>query len=340
MTSKMLSETNQSSEVIERQWLENTAQRLKISKVWQKKNYYSFITVARGSSDHAAQYFNYLVGLELGKLTTSFTPSLITTYQKHPQVNQSATIAISQSGKSPDLITSVDVLKQSNSDCFGLINSEDSPLAKNSDFLYPLKAGVEESVAATKSYIATLFASCSLIATTSKNQDLLDALTNLSTTLNNSDITSWDRLKSILSKSKQAMVVGRGLGFSIALEAALKLKETCHIQAEAFSAAEILHGPQAVIESGYPLIVFALRGPTQKGLLNLASQMKSRGANVVVITDKAQNKDDCLYNTAPHEYLDGISAIKHFYLVCEEIARLKGLDPDNPRSLSKVTMTF
>lgn len=337
MTTKMRLETLESADVLDKQWRENSSIRKKIASHWQQQNPYSFITIARGSSDHAAQYFNYLASLELGKLTTSLTPSLITLYQRPLDCSKSVAVTISQSGKSPDLIHSLEGITQNGGETLALVNVENSPLAQKAKHLYPLKAGEEVSVAATKSYIASLFAAASILATTSNNQGLLSALEIMPDVLRLPPPT-WPSAISALKDTKQAMIVGRGLGFSIALEAALKLKETSHIQAEAFSAAEIKHGPQAVIESGYPLIIFALRGETQQGLIDLAQEMKDRGAKVILVSD--HESSECRYHPAHHPHLDPLSAIHAFYLMAEELTRLRGLDPDNPRSLSKVTMTL
>ncbi len=336
MTTKMRQETLQSAEVVTSQWQKNLKLRQNIAAMWQKFDPYSFITIARGSSDHAAQYFNYLASLELGKLTTSLPPSLITLHKAKLDCSRSLAVAISQSGKSPDLISALESIKQQGGQTLALVNVEDSPLATCAQYLYPLHAGPELSVAATKSYIASLFASASLLATLGANKELEKALPAMGDALAR-PVPVWHKMLETLKGCKQAMIVGRGLGFSIALEAALKLKETCHIQAEAFSSAEIKHGPQAVIEAGYPLIIFALRGSTKQAMLDLGSEMQQRGANVVVIAD---DDNDCRYQIAPHPDLDALSAIHAFYLMAEELTRLRGLDPDNPRSLSKVTMTL
>tara|TARA_R110000868_G_scaffold14661_4_gene67854 strand:- start:5059 stop:6081 length:1023 start_codon:yes stop_codon:yes gene_type:complete len=340
MTTKMVSEIFESAQVLTNQWSKNQSLRKEISSQWKSFSPYSFLTVARGSSDHAAQYFNYLCSLKLGKLTTSFTPSLITQYQASIDCSKSVAVAISQSGRSPDLIAPFESFNKSDCHTLALVNVEDSPLAKSAKSVYPLHAQTEHSVAATKSFIASLFASASLIAQTAEDKILLSSLEHHADTMEKTTSTGWDKIVNVLEKSTRAMIVGRGLGFPIALEAALKLKETCHIQAEAFSSAEILHGPQAVIEANYPLIIFALRGPCQKGLLELGKQMRQRAADVIVISDQSSEHVDCVYKTAKHEDLDPINAIHHFYMAVEKLAKQRGLDPDNPRSLAKVTLTL
>lgn len=340
MTTKMLQETLESASILSDQWQNNTSLRNDLSKFIQSFDPYSFITVARGSSDHATQYFSYLAALRLEKFSTSFTPSLATLYKKTPKCNQSLSIAISQSGKSPDLIQSMESLKKNGSPTLCLTNNASSPLAKICDHIYPLHAKEELSVAATKSYIASLFACAGLIASAKEDKVLLKALPSISETLNKTNLNPWPEMSLALKESKRAMVLGRGPGFAVALEAALKFKETCNLQAEAFSAAEIKHGPQAVVNSGYPLIVFALRGPTQASLLAIADEMRLRGALVLTITDQPTGTNEFGYTPTKHEDLDALSAIYNFYFMVEELSRLRGLDPDNPPSLSKVTLTL
>lgn len=336
----MLKETLETATIIKSQWNTNKQVRKQIVDAWREFNPYSFLTIARGSSDHAAQYFNYLVGLKLGKLTTSFTPSLVSIHQAQINASQTISVGISQSGRSPDLVQSFAFFKQKNFETLAIVNNEKSPLAEQAKHVYPLWAGEEKSVAATKSFIASLFASASLIAQYAGDSNLLQSLEDHDSTMVSSTKNKWDKIVEALKDNHKAMVVGRGLGLSIALEAALKLKETCHLQAEAFSSAEILHGPQAVIEEKYPLIIFALRGPSQKSLFELAAQMKQRGANVVVVSDLENDLTDCLYSRALHPDLDALNAIHQFYISVEALAKTKGLNPDSPRSLSKVTLTL
>ncbi len=336
----MLKETLETADILKTQWQKNNQNRNDISANWKKFDPYSFLTIARGSSDHAAQFFNYIVGLKLGKLTTSFTPSLISIHKTFIDAAQTVSIGISQSGRSPDLVQSFSYFKQRNFETLAMVNVENSPLAEQAKYVYPLYAGEEKSVAATKSFIASLFASASLIAKLADDTSLLHSLENHHSTMVTSTNNSWIKIVEALKDTQKAMIVGRGLGLSIALEAALKLKETCHIQAEAFSSAEILHGPQAVIEEQYPLIIFALRGPSQKSLFELAAQMKQRGANVVVISDHQDDLTDCLYSPSLHPDLDALNAIHQFYIAVNDLAKVKGLNPDSPRSLSKVTLTL
>lgn len=339
MTSLMRSEALEAAGVVENQFSENQQILDEVAQYLNQKNPYSLVSIARGSSDHAAQYLNYLTTAKLGKLTTSLSMSLLTLYQAEIDVSQSVGVAISQSGQSPDVIGPIEYMKSHNAPTVALVNDIDSPLAKTSEWTIPLHAGPEKAVAATKSFIASLAASASLIATWKNDLELTRGLHHLPDDLIKAQKLDWTSAIKTLSTAKRIMTVGRGYGLALALEAALKLKETCSIQAEAFSAAEIKHGPQALIEEGYPLLIFANRGPTLHNMLDLAADMKSRGANVILAAPSFVKEKQLEIQTTHAEELDVITAIQSFYLMTEELSRSLGLNPDTPRNLSKVTKT-
>lgn len=335
----MLKETLETKEVLIRQLRENHAIADKISVQINALNPYSFVSYARGSSDHAATYLNYLISLELKRLAMAMPLSLVSVHKTNVDLSKTVGIAISQSGKSPDLISSVIYTNSQKSLTIAIVNDMSSPLADEANLVYPLHAGKETSVAATKSFIASLYASATLVAQISDNfefkQSLISAPNNLPLETNN----HWPILIKMLLNCEKMMIVGRGLGFSVASEAALKLKETCYIQAEAFSSAEMKHGPQAIVAKDYPLIVFALRGVEQESLIETGLNMRKRGVNVCIISDKIISDQDCTYTPSSHIYLDPLNLIYSFYLMVQELAVKKGIDPDNPRFLSKVTLT-
>jgi glucosamine--fructose-6-phosphate aminotransferase (isomerizing) len=219
------------------------------------------------------------------------------------------------------------------------VNRVDSPLAEKCDWVVPLCAGLEQSVAATKSYIAALAAVARLVAHWQRDARLLEALALLPSQLKDAAKTDGTAAIETLAPAGRAMVVGRGLGFAVAAEAALKLKETCALQAEAFSGAEIRHGPMALVEEGYPLLIFALRGPEQKGLIELATFFRRRSARVVLAAPADVPERDLTLETADDEALDPLLAIQTFYVVAAKVAEMRGLNPDVPRHLSKVTRT-
>lgn len=339
MTSKMRKEALEASEVVSNQIKQNESRVKELIPHLEKFDPYSLVSIARGSSDHAAQYLNYLAMEKLGLLPTTLSLSILTLYKANLKTKHSIGVAISQSGQSPDVVGPLKYFRDNGSPTIALVNDVQSPLAKTAEWLLPLHAGKEESVAATKSFIASLSASAHLIATWKKDQNLLNALNELPENLAKAQSTQWSSVLPTFLKANRIMVVGRGYGLSLALEVALKFKETCSIQAEAFSAAEIKHGPQALIEEGYPLLVFANRGPALHSMLDLAQDMRQRGANVILAAPSFVKEKQLELTTAHSEELDILTSIQSFYLFAEELSRERGFNPDEPKHLSKVTKT-
>ncbi|MGZ3787132.1 MAG: SIS domain-containing protein [Bacteriovorax sp.] len=339
MTTLMRSEALEAPHVVEEQFSENQQILDEVAQHLNQKNPYSLVSIARGSSDHAAQFLNYLATAKMGKLTTSLSMSALTLYQAQLDVSHSVGVAISQSGQSPDVIRPIEYMRSHNAPTLALVNDIHSPLAKAAEWTIPLHAGPEKAVAATKSFIASLTAAAGLIATWKNDLELTRGLHHLPDDLMKAQSLDWTSPIQALKEAKRIMIVGRGYGLALALEAALKLKETCSIQAEAFSAAEIKHGPQALIEEGYPLLIFANRGPALHSMLDLAADMKSRGANVILAAPPFVKEKQLEIQTTHAEELDVITAIQSFYLMVEELSRSLGLNPDQPKHLSKVTKT-
>jgi len=302
--------------------------------------FYSLLTVARGSSDHAAQYLNYVTALKLGKLSTSFTPSLLTLYKKKIMAQQSLAVAISQSGKSPDVILPMKHFQKNAQSTLAIVNDETSPLARQVEGFLPLLAGPELSVAATKSFMASCSASAFLISLWAKDKKISRALQKLPNDIELAQKVAWQKAIPSLLKTEKLLVIGRGISLPMAFEAALKLKETCGIQAEAFSSAEVQHGPQAIIEKGYPVLIFANRGPTLSHLIDCAKKLRQRKAKVLLVAPKNVPTRDFDFPVAHEEILDPICGMASFYLLVEELSRAKGFNPDRPPHLQKVTKTY
>jgi glucosamine--fructose-6-phosphate aminotransferase (isomerizing) len=297
------------------------------------------VTVARGSSDHAANYCAYLTMARLGHIVASLPMSLVT-LNKAPLIARDAlAIAISQSGQSPDVIEPIRYFRDGGATTVALVNDAESPLAQTAEWTLPLHAGAELSVAATKSFIASLVAGALFAGHWQDDAGFLHALESLPDSLQQAADSDWSKAVDILAPAKNIMVVGRGIGFPLALEAALKFKETSAIQAEAFSGAEIKHGPMALINEGYPLLMFATRGPTQAGMLQLAAEMRQRGAKVLLAAPEDIVERDLTLPTAVTPDLDPIVAIQAFYVMAAQLSVARGMDPDKPRHLSKVTRT-
>ncbi|MBB5458910.1 SIS domain-containing protein [Paraburkholderia sp. Cpub6] len=297
------------------------------------------LTVARGSSDHAASYFASLTMSRLGVPVASLPMSVATLQQAPLQVRDQLALAFSQSGKSPDLVGTMNALRAAGALTVAAVNAPSSPLADACEWNLPLVAGPELSVAATKSYIAMLSISAQLVAHWQNDAELLDGLNTLPDALERAGRLDWSMAVNELRGIERMIVIGRGLGLAIAQEAALKLKETSGIQAEAFSSAEVRHGPMELIDRDYPLLVFAPRGPEQAGLLQLAHDMSARGARVLLAApDDVAQASLPLVATA-HAALDPIAAILSFYVMAADLAAARGRNPDAPRHLNKVTET-
>lgn len=339
MSSMMYEEASASAHAVARQNTEAAGDIARLAHILAAARPRLAVTVARGSSDHAANYLAYLVMQKLGIPTVSLPLSLLTLHDSPLQVDGQPAFAISQSGGSPDLVKAITALGAAGARTVAMVNAGDSPLAAACQAGIPLCAGAERSVAATKSYLASLSASARLVAGWSGDAALLAALQDLPAQLLEACDHDWSPALDVLAGAERVMVAGRGLGLSIALESALKFKETCAIQAEAFSGAEIKHGPMALIDDGYPLLVFAPRGPEQAGMLALAREMRQRGASVLLAAPVDVAERELTISTASHAALDPLLAIQSFYLMTAGLAAQRGLNPDQPRHLSKVTLT-
>ncbi|GED21697.1 aminotransferase [Halomonas halmophila] len=298
------------------------------------------MTVARGSSDHAAAYFAYLCMKRLGMPVASLPPSLSTLSHAPWRVAGQLAIAISQSGQSPDLVAAQQALSRGGAQTLALVNTPQSPLGQASDAEVALFAGEERSVAATKSYLATLSVAAQLLACWTRDASLLSGLDALPDRLEQAVEQDWGTAVEALVDADRLMVIGRGSGLAVAQEAALKFKETCGIQAEPFSGAEVRHGPMALIEDGYPVLVFAPPGAEQAGLLELADWLGEAGARVLLAADESVARRHLTLADAGHDDLQPLAVIQSFYRMVAELADARGSDPDKPRHLRKVTRTL
>ncbi|TNF82977.1 SIS domain-containing protein [Pseudomonas sp. ICMP22404] len=339
MTSKMLEEALAACEAVERQLQQLDPALQEIAGRLRRQPPQVAMTIARGSSDHAASYFAYLTMQQLGLPVASLPMSVVTMQQAPLKVSGQVAFGFSQSGQSPDLVNSLRLLRKRGALSVALVNTLDSPLEAACEFSVPLCAGVESSVAATKSFIATLSASARLVAQWKDDAELLEAGSALPEGLREAAHQDWSTAVEALRNCQRLMVIGRGAGFAIAQEAALKFKETSAIQAEAFSSAEVRHGPMALIDENYPLLVLAPRGAEQAGVLSLAADMRQRGARVLLAAPDDIAERDLTLTRAEHPALDPILAIQSFYGMAAHLSVARGLNPDQPRHLSKVTRT-
>ena len=297
------------------------------------------VTCARGSSDHAATYAKYLIEAYTGVLTSSAAPSVSSIYDAQGDMRGVLFIAISQSGKSPDLLTATRAAKEGGALTVALCNTVDSPLMQLVDVPVPLHAGAETSVAATKSYIASLSAIAQLLACWADDPDLLRALPETPGLLARAWENDWSAIVETLRGAVNLFVVARGFGLGVAQEAALKLKETSGLHAEAFSSAEVKHGPMALVRAGFPVLMFTQDDDTRAGIVELAAEFAGRGARVLLAGPDVHGAT-ALPTVAAHPVIEPLLAIQGFYRAAEALARARGLDPDSPPHLNKVTETI
>ncbi|HEY0060923.1 MAG TPA: SIS domain-containing protein [Telluria sp.] len=335
----MLKEAVSAAECVALQLSSDVERYADLGRKLRSTNFDTALTIARGSSDHAANYCAYLIMARIGRVVASLPMSLITLNKAPIVTRDTLAISISQSGQSPDVVDPIRYFRHGGATTVALVNDIASPLADAAEWAMPLHAGKELSVAATKSFIASLVAGARLVAQWQNDPELLDGLSALPEALRAATEVDWSPALEVLAPARNIMVVGRGISFPIALEAALKFKETSALQAEAFSGAEIKHGPMALIEDGYPLLIFATRGPTQASVLQLASEMRTRGAKVILAAPSDVAERDLTLPTAATPDLDPIVAVQAFYIMAANLSKARGMDPDRPRHLSKVTKT-
>lgn len=297
------------------------------------------VTVARGSSNHAASYFSCLTMQRTGLPVTALPLSLTTLFNTPWKLSRHFALAISQSGKSTDLVKNFEALKHGGTHTIALINAPDSPLEAASHETIALHSGAEKSVAATKSYITSLAAATQLLAAWLQDKNLQNALQALPDVLEKACTMNWQKAVDVLKNQERMFVISRGASLAIAQEAALKFKETCNLQAEAFSSAEVKHGPMALVGENYPVLIFAPAGAEQAGLLALAKEFRARKARVLLAADESVAERDLDIVSAADSALSPVSVIQSFYIMVEQLARARGLHPDTPRFLNKVTDT-
>ncbi len=322
-----------------RQQLAANAQRLdRLGERLRQLAPRAVVTSARGSSDHAATFAKYLIETRLNILTSSAAPSVSSVYDSTPNLAGTVFLAISQSGASPDLLATVRGAREAGALIVALVNAESSPLAQMADFTVPLCAGIERSVAATKSYIASLSAIIQLVGCWARDTELLTALDGVPALLERAWTLDWSAAVTRLRVAADLYVIGRGLGLGVAQEAALKFKETCGLHAEAVSSAEVRHGPMALIRAGFPVLMFAQNDETRSGIESLAAELAARRADVMFAGARIA-RTVILPTESASPVLEPMLFVQSFYRMVNALALARGRNPDQPPYLNKVTET-
>ena len=292
---------------------------------------HSVMMVGRGSSDHAGVFAKYLMEIELGIPGIAAAPSVSTIYDKQLNLSGVLVIIVSQSGRSPDILVEAEKAKESGALCLAMLNDETAPLADKVDHVIPLLVGEERSVAATKSYLATLSAIVQLVAYWKNDADLIAAVNDIPSALATAVNASSQIHPTALDGVANLVVLGRGLGFAVSKEIALKLKEVCSIHAEAFSSAEFLHGPVTLVESKMTILDVLVNDESAEAHKKQVADVKSRGGDIIHL----HQVDETI-----HPRIAALAVMQRFYLDIEALAVANGLDPDHPGGLKKVTQTI
>ncbi|PLW77539.1 SIS domain-containing protein [Cohaesibacter celericrescens] len=297
------------------------------------------VTIARGSSDHAAYFLKYAIELQLGLPVASLGPSIASIYGAPMHLGSAAALSVSQSGASADIVAMAQGARKGGALTAALLNTVPSPLAQASEFAIDIAAGAEYAVAATKSYVNSIVAGLALIAHWSDDAALKAALEKLPEHLDASLAVDWSPMIETIAHSQSLYMLGRGPTMAIAAEAALKCKETCELHAEAYSSAEMLHGPVSLVDRNFPVIAFAARDAAEVSVIETVASLTSKNPHCYVSSDKAGDAVRLPFVATGHPLTDALALIVPFYGFVEALSVRRGYDPDKPAALKKVTVT-
>lgn len=301
---------------------------------------------ARGSSDHAATYAQYLFAAYNGLPVALATPSLYTIYRRPPRLRHVLVLGISQSGQSVDILEVVQEASRQGALTAAITNDPSSPLAQAVEFVLDLNAGEEKAIAATKTYTASLTMLALLSAVLERDEERLACLVQLPQSVTRTlelAAEAVERQAERYRYMEDCVVIGRGLNYATAFEIALKLKELTYVVAVPYSSADFLHGPMAIVEPGFPVLVVAPDGAMFPDMLAFLKQLNGRAAEILAISNRMEAlelaKTALPLPTGIPEWLSPVTAVIPGQLLSLHLALAKGLDPDAPRGLRKVTVT-
>jgi len=310
-----------------------------IAAIRRKKRPNVVVTCGRGSSAHAATFGKHLFERYVGIPVSAAAPNVASIYHQALNLSGQLFLAISQSGRSADLVAMAEMARSSGAVTVAIVNDPASALAERCEFVLPMEAGPELSVAASKSFIASLVVLLRLTAEWAEDDAARNAIVRLPERIMRAAELDWSAAVPTLSHAPSVITVGRGPTLAIAREAALKLKEACNIHAEAFSSAEFQHGPISLVGPNYPVLVFTPTDRTADGLEALVGSLRHKGAAVLATTN-ARDGTVPLPTLAPdYPETDAVCLIQTFYQLLIQVAARRGNDIDRPRHLQKVTST-
>jgi glutamine---fructose-6-phosphate transaminase (isomerizing) len=297
------------------------------------------VTCARGSSAHAATFGKHLIERYMGVPVAAAAPNIASVYRQSLHLRHQLFLAISQSGRSDDLVELTINAKASGALTVAMVNATDGPLTSACDILLPIGAGPEFSVAATKTFVATLSALLRLIASWHDDRSLAVAVERLPDRLAAASALDWSAALGALTDATSLITIGRGPTLAIAREASLKLKESCGLHAEASSGAEFRHGPMALVLPRYPVVMFMPTDVAADGMRQLAADLRRKGT-ALFVAESGVATAECLPALASdHAETDAVCLVQSFYEMCIRLAKRLGTDVDHPRHLQKVTRT-
>jgi glutamine---fructose-6-phosphate transaminase (isomerizing) len=297
------------------------------------------VTCARGSSAHAATFAKHLFERHLGLPVAAAAPNIATVYRRSLNLSGQLFLSISQSGRSDDLIETAIMARSAGALTAAIVNDATSPLAQACEFVLPLAAGPELSVAATKSFVASLAAALQLTAAWAGDAMMSQSGARLPARLAEAVELDWSEALQPLTRATSLVAIGRGPTLAIAREAALKLKETCELHAEAFSVAEFRHGPIALVTKAYPIFAFSPTDESATGLTELVDDLRAKAASVLIAELGGRQPGRLPVLPPDHPDADAICLIQSFYALLIKLAVQRGTNVDQPRHLRKVTRT-
>lgn len=319
---------------------------LEIAKAIQSRNVQYVFLAARGTSDNAGRYANYLWGAHNGLPLALATPSLFTYYQSPPRLKNALVVGISQSGQSPDIVSVLEEGRRQNCLTLAITNISGSPLAGTADFVLDIQAGEEKAVAATKTYTTELMAIAMISAAMLDAQERWDQLASVSRWAGQA-LALDEQIAQMTQRYRymsQCVVLGRGFNYATAFEWALKMKELTYVVADPYSSADFQHGPIAMVEGGFPVLAVSPNGRVQESMRDMLTRLrKQKNAELVVISDDeaalALAQSPIPLPTQIPEWLTPLVGIIPAQLFACHLTEVKGYDTETPRSITKVTET-
>lgn len=338
-STRMRREIDEIPEAVERLLTRGAADIVAVADAARRLDPAFIVTVARGSSDHVCTSLKYNAEILLGVPVASVGPSIGSIYDAPLKLNRGLSLAVSQSGQSPDIVAMAGNAGRDGAMTVALTNDVGSPLARASLHTLDIHAGPELSVAATKTFVTSAVAGLWLLAEWGQNAALIKAIHDLPEHLVAAARIDWPEVRDAIGTHQSLFTLGRGQALAVSNEAALKFKETCQLHAESYSSAEVLHGPVSIVGEGFPVLGFAAGDAAEGALADIADQISAKGAQVFATTSKVQGARCIDHVRTGHGLTDPLSLIVSFYSMVEAFATSRGIDPDAPRHLKKVTET-